>query len=98
MAAVTLELPTIFTEPVTSQSPAVKLIDVIFAMVLFVRLMPVLCVAVTYSPTLPALALLFVVVPTMPLVCDGVKFPVAESAVKEPEAEDVPPMAGGDAK
>ena len=57
-------------EPHTSQSPAVRLIEVILAAVLFVREMaePTSTVELTYSPTLPAFALLFVVVPTMPLV------------------------------
>jgi hypothetical protein len=59
------------TVPETSQSPAVRLIDVILALTFVVSDTP-LAEFGTYSPTLPALALLFVVVPTMPAVCDGV--------------------------
>lgn len=84
-------------EPVTSQSPAVKLIEVIVVDTVVER-ETALPVAVTYSPTLPAFALLLVVVPTMPLVCEGVKLPVDERVVKEPAAAAVPPIAGGDAR
>lgn len=62
------------TEPHTSQSPAVREIDVTFIGVPDVidNGEPCDTVLETYSPTLPAFALLFVVVPTMPAVCDGV--------------------------
>lgn len=69
--------------PITSQSPAVKLMLVAFIVAPVDMEVPVV-VLVTYSPTLPAFALLLVVVPTMPLVCEGVKLPLEASAVKLP--------------
>lgn len=85
--------------PVTSQSPADREIEVIFAVVFVVRLTPV-PVAVTYSPTLPTFALLLVVVPTMPEVCEGVKLPVDERVVAATGSGVVLPYpaAGGVAK
>jgi hypothetical protein len=68
---VVLLLPENTIFPHTSQSPAVKLMLVIFMGVEFVRETPE-PVAVMYSPTLPAFALSFVVVPTMPPVLCGV--------------------------
>lgn len=66
--------------PITSQSPADRLILVPFNDVPEVAEVASV-LAVIYSPTLPALALLLVVVPTMPLVCEGVKLPVEDSVV-----------------
>lgn len=69
--------------PDTSQSPAVREMEVTLAGVAVVRDTEEV-VALVNSPTLPALALLFVVVPTMPLVWEGVKFPLDASVVKLP--------------
>jgi len=54
------------TVPLQSQSPAVKLWLVIFAVVPVVKLIdaPVATEGAKYSPMLPAEALLFVIVPT----------------------------------
>lgn len=72
--------------PHTSQSPAVRLIDVTLAATLVVSATgePSGTVAEMNSPTLPALALLFVVVPTIPAVCEGVIVPDANTVVKDP--------------
>lgn len=65
------------TCPETSQSPAVRDMDVIFVSVAVVKAIGDACatLAEMYSPTLPALALLFVVVPMMPSVCEVVSEP-----------------------
>lgn len=83
--------------PVTSQSPAVREIEVIFAATPVVSATS-LADGITlsmYSPKLPVLALLLVVVPTMPAVWDGVIAPVVLSVVNAPVFGAVPPMAGG---
>jgi hypothetical protein len=71
------------TVPVTSQSPAVKLIEVTLAQVPVVSATaaPVSTTADITSPTLPACALLLVFVPTMPAVWFGVMVLDAVSAV-----------------
>jgi hypothetical protein len=69
-ATVVLLPPRKFASSHTSQSPAVRDIDVILAGVTVVRETadPEAIVELTYSPTLPAVALLFVTVPTIPFV------------------------------
>lgn len=84
------------TLPHTSQSPAVRLMLVMFPFDPEVNDTAV-PVAVTNSPTLPAFALLFVVVPTMPFVCEGVKLPVLLSVVNAPVFAAVLPIEGGEA-
>lgn len=69
--------------PCTSQSPALRLMLVMFAGVLVVRETPV-PVLEMYSPTEPVLALSPVVVPLIPIVLDGVINPVADSVVNAP--------------
>jgi hypothetical protein len=87
------------TVPHTSQSPAVKEIDVTFAGVPEVNetAEPTRIVEEIYSPILPAFALLFVVVPTIPEVWLGVIVPVALIVVKAPLAGVVNPIDEGDA-
>ena len=79
--------------PLTSQSPAVRLILMIFVGVA-VLIEVVELDAVTNSPMLPALALLLVVVPTMPFVWEGVTAPVKIAPVViaklDPQANPVP--------
>lgn len=65
--------------PLTSQSPAVKVILVTFAAMFVVSAIPV-ATAFAYSPTLPACALSAAAVPLMPIVVDGVISPVAVRA------------------
>jgi hypothetical protein len=69
-ATVVLLPPRKFASSHTSQSPAVRDIDVILAGVTVVRETadPEAIVELTYSPTLPAVALSFVTVPTIPFV------------------------------
>lgn len=85
------------TVPQTFQSPAVSVIDVMFAAVELVSVIadPLDSVDETNSPTLPAFALSPAVVPTIPAVVDGVIDPVAWSVVNLPDAGVAPPMAGG---
>jgi len=85
--------------PLHCQSPAVRVIDVIFVCV------PVLRFTVLsateddiYSPTLPALALSADVVPTIPDVVEGVIVLVAWRVVNFPAPGVVVPMDGGDAR
>ena len=97
------DAPAEITNPVvpsTSQSPAVRLIEVTLAFVLFVRETGEACAtpALTYSPMLPAFALSLVVVPTIPLVLDGVNVPVDESVVNAPVLAAVLPIGPGEEK
>ena len=86
-------LATYCTAPLTSQSPAVKDIEVTLALVTVVKAMaePEATVLEIVSPTLPALALLLVVVPTIPEVWEGVKLPVEARVVKVPTEGVVAP-------
>jgi hypothetical protein len=71
----------------TSQSPAVKLALVAFAVVAVVSDVPAVEFGM-YSPIAPALALLFVGVPVMPTVETGVIAPVA---IVRPPVTPTPP-------
>lgn len=83
------------TCPHTSQSPAVREIEVTLAAVAVVRetAEPLATEAVRTSPTLPAFALSAAVVPLMPLVVEGVIRPVALRVVKAPVLAVVAPIA-----
>lgn len=87
---------TVWSEPETSQSPAVKLNEVIFVDTPLVRATPE-ALLTGNSPTLPTLALSFVVVPTTPAVDEGVIVLVACRVVNLPLLAAVLPIDGGEA-
>lgn len=72
----------ILQNPSTSQSPAVRLIEVILVCTVVAREMEVAWDADTYSPIEPEFALLLVVVPTIPASWAIVRAPVSVPPLK----------------